>query len=146
MPKIVDMEKASEIICRATRMGLTQVAAAGMAGITARTLHVWLKKGIEEEEGRFRDFVTDYEAAYAQVEGDVTEVVMEEAVKNRNWQAASWWLSRRRKADYAPKQEVSQESKVEITDAPTVAEARKIMQEEFGGVTPQEKDGEGKDG
>ena len=124
------------------RNGYTQQAACGLAGICTATLAKWLTRGKETDEQPYLDFVCDFQEAEAQAEVAFTDVVRRDALERENWQAATWWLSRRRKADYAPKHEVSQESKVELKGVPTIADAQRIMREEFGGVTPENEENE----
>ena len=102
-----------------------------------------LRDARDNPDSEHADFAADYMEAEAQAEVSYTDVIREEALENRNWQASAWWLGRRHK-EYAAKQEVTQEVSTTIEGAPTIAKAREIMREISGGVTPKgDGDGEG---
>lgn len=71
-------------------MGCTREAAAGVAGVTRSTFYRWL------DDVTFRDEV---EKAEHQAEAAYTMAVQQAVPKN--WQAAAWWLERRRYQSYA---------------------------------------------
>ena len=80
----------------ALRHGNTRRAAAAMAGVTERTLYRWIegdvpfRHAVEKAEG-------EAEAMYlAAVERAVPE----------SWQAAAWWLERRKHMDYSRREKV----------------------------------------
>jgi len=77
------------------RAGNTRTAAAGVAGVTRQTLYRWL-----DEDATFRDAV---EKAEGNAESRMLRVI-EDAAISGTWQAAAWWLERRRKDEYALKQ------------------------------------------
>lgn len=135
VPKIELTPEISDRICIVIRNGGTQEMAAGMARVSQSTLARWLRAGRDDPDGEYADFAADYMEAEAKAHGDMNKVIWDEAIRNENWQAASWWLGRRNNR-YKPKTEVDQTAKVEISGAPTVADAQRIMREEFGGVTP----------
>ncbi len=87
-----------EAALNALRMGCTRRAAAGAAGVTATTFYRWM------EDVAFRDEVEKAELA---AEASYTAAVANAVPKN--WQAAAWWLERRKHEDYA------QRSKVEMS-------------------------------
>lgn len=88
------------------RHGMTRTAAAGAAGVTRATFYRWL------DDETFRDEV---EKAESQAEAAYTFVVATAAPKN--WQAAAWWLERRRYQDYARRDslEVKMDLRAEVT-------------------------------
>jgi transposase-like protein len=74
----------------ALEYGATRQAAAGAAGVTATTFYRWL------DDVSFRDEVekAEHRAEYAYTQAVANAVP-------KNWQAAAWWLERRRYRDYA---------------------------------------------
>jgi hypothetical protein len=91
--------------------GCTRRAAAGAAGVGHATFYRWL------EDETFRDEV---EKAEAKAEAAYTAAVA--AAVPKSWQAAAWWLERRRHEDYAQRTRV--DMKIDVK-----AEARKIAEE-----------------
>lgn len=77
-------------IVAALHTGATRTAAAVRGEIGHATFYRWF-----EEDAAFRAAV---EAAEAEAELRFTKIVAEAA--NGTWQAAAWWLERRRPADY----------------------------------------------
>lgn len=74
----------------ALRNGCTREAAAGVAGVGRATLYRWLAA-----DETFRDAV---EKAENEAEASFTAAVV--AATQKNWQAAAWWLERRRHESY----------------------------------------------
>ena len=72
-------------------IGNTRTAAAAYAGIHRDTLYAWL--------ARRPMFAQAVEKAEADAEVRATATVLKAAQKG-TWQAAAWWLERRRPADY----------------------------------------------
>lgn len=79
-----------ERICQALRLGNSRKASAAYGGITERTFYNWLT----EDEA----FAQKIAEAEAQAECRNVQVIQEAA--DRSWQAAAWWLERRRPADW----------------------------------------------
>lgn len=100
--------KTRKAITTALRKGLTRAAASEIAGITDRTFRSWMDRG-RAGEHPFEDFAQAVEKAEAQVEEEMTQVLLD-AGKKGEWRAAAFWLERRRK-DYRP------QSRNEITGA-----------------------------
>jgi transposase-like protein len=100
----------SQAAIEAIRMGCTREAAAGVAGVTRSTFYRWM------DDGTFRD---EIEKAEHQAEAAYTMAVQQAVPKN--WQAAAWWLERRRHQQYGRKDQV--EVKLDIrAEADRVAE------------------------
>lgn len=78
-------------ILASLRAGNTRAAAAAFAEIGRRTFYLWL------EDDAFREAC---EKAEADAETRFLEQVAKAAIDG-TWQAAAWWLERRRSADYA---------------------------------------------
>ena len=85
-----------EAILMALRGGATRKAAAGAAGIHYGTLHGWITAN--------PDFLDEVEKAEDEAEARYTAIVFHAAAEN--WQAAAWWLERRRFRDYAKRERV----------------------------------------
>ncbi len=105
-------EPRVEAILRAIEHGCTREAAAGAGGITRSTLYRWI-----ESDDTFRDEV---EKAENRAEAAFTMSVA--AAVPKNWQAAAWWLERRRFQSYARRDQV--EVRVDLK-----AEIRKLADE-----------------
>lgn len=80
-----------EAILNALRGGCTRTAAAGYADIERSTMNRWML--------RDETFRVAVEKAESEAEARYTQVVFE--ATGKSWQAAAWWLERRRPADYA---------------------------------------------
>lgn len=80
---------------RALEFGCTRDAAAGAAGVTRSTFYRWL------DDGTFRDAV---EKAELKAEAAYTLAVQQAVPKN--WQAAAWWLERRRHESFGRRDRV----------------------------------------
>lgn len=91
--------------------GCTREAAAGAAGVTRTTFYRWM------DDVAFRDAV---EKAEALAEAKFTAAVVYAVPKS--WQAAAWWLERRRYQSYARRDQV--EMRIDIK-----AEVRKLAEE-----------------
>jgi len=88
-------DAGKEAIVAALLAGNTRTAAASVAGITRQTFYRWL-----DEDATFSDNV---EKAEGSAESRMVRVVQDAAFSG-TWQAAAWWLERRRRDEYALKQ------------------------------------------
>jgi hypothetical protein len=84
--------------------GATYVLACNYAGISYNTFISWMKKGERQldndEEG---DDYLDFYCSVKKAEGVAVQgwlILIEEAAKNGNWQAAAWKLERRYPNEY----------------------------------------------
>lgn len=102
----------AESILNAIAHGCTREAAAGAGGITRVTLWRWI-----EGDETFRNEV---EKAEARAEAAFTIAVAQAVPKN--WQAAAWWLERRKHQAYGRKDSV--EMRIDLR-----AEAAKVAAE-----------------
>jgi hypothetical protein len=80
-----------ESVLTALRGGNTRTAAAAYAGISKETLYEWMRTAAD-----FSDAVSKAEAD-AEVRS-VAHII--KAAGDGSWQAAAWWLERRRYADW----------------------------------------------
>ena len=101
-----------EAALEALRHGCTRRAAAGAAGVIASTFYRWM-----DDDATFRDEV---EKAELQAEAAFTMAVAVAVPKN--WQAAAWWLERRKHTEYGRKDAV--EMKIDLR-----TEARQLAQD-----------------
>ncbi len=79
--------------------GVTRTDAVRGAGITYQTFLNWLARGEQEQRGRFFDFLERIKRAEAQAAINCTLSIQQARIAG-NWQAAAWWLERRRPNDY----------------------------------------------
>lgn len=107
--KVTDRRVESALV--ALENGCTREAAAGAAGVTRSTFYRWL------DDVTFRDAV---EKAESLAEAKFTAAVAVAVPKN--WQAAAWWLERRRYQHYARRDQI--EMKIDVK-----AEVRKLAEE-----------------
>lgn len=91
--------ETTERILNGLRLGMTRRAAAAHAGIHVRTFYRMLEN--DDADGTL---ATEVEKAEAHAEGTYTAIVAEAAGKT--WQAAAWWLERRRYQEYAKREKV----------------------------------------
>jgi hypothetical protein len=84
---------------QALTAGNTRRAACAYAGVSEDAFAAWL--------GRYADFADAVKKAEAQAEVKMVATVVQASTKQ--WQAAAWWLERRRADDF------SRRDKVEIT-------------------------------
>lgn len=83
-------------LMEALRAGNTRRASCAYAGISESSLASWLE--------RFPDFRDAIEKAEADAE--IRNVAIIQKAASETWQAAAWWLERRRSADYKLRQEL----------------------------------------
>lgn len=92
-PTKLDDLRAKRII-DALRCGNTRRAAAKTAGIASSTMREWCRRGRQGEEP-FSAFLASLKKAEAEAETAQVEIVLG-AARAGTWQAAAWWLERRR--------------------------------------------------
>jgi hypothetical protein len=87
-------KKTQDAICRALANGNTRADAATLAGVVQATLYRWLAEGRKQESGEFRDLLEAVKRAESQaVDANVKHI---KRAASKQWQAAAWWLERRR--------------------------------------------------
>jgi len=99
MPKLTKRAKVppdtAHKICLFIRNGNAIDVAAQCAGIHRDTFYEWMKRGRKGVEG-YTDFVEAVDLATATAEALKVAVVHAAAASGKHWQAAAWWLERRR--------------------------------------------------
>lgn len=81
----------------ALRAGNTRRASCAYAGISQSCFASWL-----DRFGDFRDAIEKAEA-----DAEIRNVAIIQKAASESWQAAGWWLERRRPGDYRQRQEVT---------------------------------------
>jgi len=81
----------------ALRAGNTRKASCAYAGIDQSTLESWMH--------RFPDFADAI--VKAEADAEIRNVAIIQKAASDTWQAAAWWLERRRSADYRQRHEVA---------------------------------------
>lgn len=88
------------VIASALRAGNTRAAAAAYGSVTSQTFWTWMQddRPIEGDENglTFMDVVLKAEA-----DAEVAMMARVMQAAQMSWQAAAWWLERRRQADFA---------------------------------------------
>jgi hypothetical protein len=86
-------------LCEAVAAGNTRHDAAEYAGIGESTLRAWLARGKRQRCGKFRELL----AAIKKAEADavVRNVAIIQKAASKTWQAAAWWLERKRANDWS---------------------------------------------
>ena len=86
-------------VCEAVAAGNTRHDSAEYAGIGESTLRAWLAKGKHQRRGTYRALL----AAVKKAEADavVRNVAIIQKAAATSWQAAAWWLERKRDADWS---------------------------------------------
>lgn len=123
-----DDERVARII-KVIRNGGSRESAAAAAGITYAVLRKWIQRGRAGDE-QFVAFVAAVKEADGLAEQAMVDVVRDAALDG-TWQAAAWWLERRRGKRYALKRDM----KVEMTTmSPEQARAkyRELTGKEWG--------------
>lgn len=90
-------------ICEALGAGTTRRAAARHGGIDEDTMLEWIRRGEGRDHRRKTPVFAAFAAAIkdAEAEAEVQYVnVIQNAAAAGNWQAAAWWLERRKARDY----------------------------------------------
>lgn len=91
-------------ICAAIREGQTRKVAAELAGVSWSSLKNWVARGREPgADAKYVAFLAAVQKADAEAEAVMVETVRTHAVTT--WQAAAWWLERRRQKTYVVRKE-----------------------------------------
>lgn len=88
-------EKLHKLIVASLRRGNLVIDACALAGITTVTFYRWLARG-RNGEAPYDKFERDCAEAESKAVDDAIETVKEAVTVNKDWRAASWYLSKRR--------------------------------------------------
>jgi succinate dehydrogenase flavin-adding protein (antitoxin of CptAB toxin-antitoxin module) len=83
-------------------MGCTRKLAAQYGGIAQDTFNRWIRRGLREEDGKFRDFVNAINEAETKACLGALATILE-CAEDGNWKAAAWLLDRRYPDSYSRK-------------------------------------------
>ena len=86
-------------VCEAIAAGNTRHDAAEYAGVADSTLRAWLAQGRRQRRGKFRELLTAVKKAEA--DAVVRNVAIIQKAAATSWQAAAWWLERKRDGDWS---------------------------------------------
>lgn len=100
-------ETRAEAIEKSIAAGGSRLSAAAAAGVHDSTLREWLQRGAKGEEP-YAAFRARIKRAEAEAEQAMVGIVREAALDG-TWQAAAWWLERRRAKTYALKRDMKVE-------------------------------------
>src|SRR5262245_21732352 len=95
LPLTPEIQKA---IVDAIADGCTRHDAAEASGISERTLYYWLAQGRKATRGVYRQFLAAVKKAEAEAVNRNVRIITKAA--ETAWQAAAWWLERRRSRDF----------------------------------------------
>lgn len=90
-------------LCAALAGGNTLRVAAALADIRYDTVLSWIKKGNDQEEGSYHEFVAAVNHAIAVAQGTAVKTVRDAA--KRDWRAAAWFLERTQPDEWGAKKE-----------------------------------------
>ena len=101
-PNMLTPERQERIV-GALQAGNTRRASAKHGGIEEGTMLEWIRRGEGRDHRRktaaFAQFAKAIKEAEAEAEVQYVNVIKDAAAAG-NWQAAAWWLERRKAADY----------------------------------------------
>lgn len=106
-------------LVRALADGNTRRTAAALAGIDDSTLRRWLARGHDDDSGPYHTLRLAVEQAEAEAESRMVALI--NAAAPQTWQAAAWWLERRRPQDWRKR------TAVELEGEPPRANVRVVI-------------------
>lgn len=116
--------ESKQTICKYLKVGSTRQCAADMAGLSLRSLHSWM-----QADPSMRDAVLQAEG---EAQTRCEALIMAAAPKS--WQAAAWWLERRRSHAYSTRQVIAHEFD-ELSDQELIERAKGVIAEVDAGVS-----------
>ena len=110
-------------LCEAIAAGNTRHDAAEYAGIAESTLRAWLAKGKRQRRGMYRALL----AAVKKAEADavVRNVAIIQKAAPKSWQAAAWWLERKRAKDWSQGRDLVRQLAKEVKELKTLVSTRR---------------------
>ena len=99
-------DEVQAIIVNALKNGLSNAAAASLARISEPTFYNWYNKGAEAKSGKMKDFHDAVDNARDVAQANYENVIAS-AANDGTWQAAAWWLERRRPQQYGKKEKIT---------------------------------------
>src|SRR5262249_54121524 len=106
-------------VCDAIAAGNTRHDAAEYAGVGESTLRSWLARGRRQRRGKYRTFL----AAVKKAEADavVRNVAIIQKAATKTWQAAAWWLERKRGEDWSQTKDLVRQLAREVQELKKLA-------------------------
>lgn len=123
-------DEVQETIVESLENGLSIAAACGRARIAKSTFYDWYNKGAEKKSGKYRDFHDAVDNAKDVAQANFEGVITSAAGKG-TWQAAAWWLERRRREQYKLKESHEIDAKVESNVTVNLLEKMKKKRKEL---------------
>ena len=127
-------------ICDAIATGNTRRCAAEAAGVSCTAIKQWVGRGRAGEEP-FAAFLARLQKADAEAEAKAVKVIVD-AAQSGTWQAAAWWLERRRSGRWARRETSGAEERARRDDARLRAmsdeELRDVMRQAPSVLTPDD--------
>lgn len=108
-------DEVQETIVESLENGLSIAAACGRACIAKSTFYDWYNKGAEKKSGKYRDFHDAVDNAKDVAQSNFEGVITSAAGKG-TWQAAAWWLERRRPEMYNKPEKVMVNPKQDLSE------------------------------
>ena len=108
-------DEVQETIVESLENGLSIAAACGRAGIAKSTFYDWYNEGAEKKSGKKRDFHDAVDNAKDVAQSNFENIIASAANKG-TWQAAAWWLERRRPEMYNKPEKVMVHPKQDLSE------------------------------
>lgn len=116
-------------IIEALGKGAKIADAAKYGGICERTLHNWLAKGREEEEGEFSRFAERCDRAMIEEKLNLLTIVQKAAVED--WKSAAWLLERRWPKEFGRFTRTEHSGSVGNNELPDMPSLKHLSKEKF---------------
>lgn len=102
-------------LVEALKSGNTRRASAEYAGIGESTFYRWMERGEAATSGKYKEL---WEAVKkAEADAEVRNVALiQRAANGGTWQAAAWWLERRKPQDWAKREPDAQRAEEIVVD------------------------------
>lgn len=108
-------DEVQRIIVESLENGLAIKAACGRARISEQTFYNWYNKGAEAKSGKHKNFHDAVDNAKNTAQANFENVITSAAGKG-TWQAAAWWLERRRPEMYNKPEKVMVNPKQDLSE------------------------------
>lgn len=108
-------DEVQETLIKSLENGLAIKAACGRASISEKTFYNWYNKGAEKKSGKYRDFHDAVDNAKNTAQSNFENIIASAANKG-TWQAAAWWLERRRPEMYNKPEKVMVNPKQDLSE------------------------------
>ena len=127
------MPQFRDTILSALTEGETIACACALAGCSDKAFYDWQQKGrkhLEEGiESDYSEFAENIKKASSAAESRMVQVVRKAAIEDGQWQAACWWLERRRVANYGKNGERSKFILESTTPTERIEETLKLFRD-----------------